>query len=71
MRRDEGQLVYENKTLISLAVADRTDTWRVRSQLWTLSDWNQWTEVLTVTRWICQRPMMTSTCTGINSSLWC
>jgi len=34
-----------------------------------LSGWNRWTEVLTVTRWICQRPMMTSTCSGINNNV--
>ena len=50
-------------------VADRTDNWRVIRQLWMLSDWNQWTEVLTVTRWICQQPMMTSTCSGLNNSV--
>ena len=50
-------------------VADRTDNWRVIRQLWMLSDWNQWTEVLTVTRWICQQPMMTSTCSGFNNSV--
>jgi len=46
-----------------------TDKQRMKTQLQMLRDWNRWTEVLTVTRWIWQQPMMTSTCSGINSSV--
>jgi len=50
-------------------VVVRTDRWRVRNQQRMLRDWNRWMEALTVTRWICQRPMMMSTCNGINNSV--
>jgi len=59
----------KNTVILLLVVTGRAERWVVRSRvLRMLKGWKRWMEVLTVTRWICRQPMMTSTCSGINNN---